>query len=162
MQKQSTEPKWVLSGHKTFVTCKSSRTLTCSSLHWTDQKGNNQLKLVLIDAETPGIEMILQPSLSFLPEITHGSVTFDQVEIPTSQILEGDGYANCEAFPNNRRYTLIFRCDGILFRISLVYKWSDEFREELLHCLFQARNLALLLLILLWCIYYSEECYLTF
>lgn len=146
LQKQSTEPKWVLSGHKTFVTCaKAVELLLVLASTGQDQKGNNQLKLVLIDAKTPGIEMTLHPSLSFLPEITHGSVTFEQVKIPTSQILEGDGYANyVKPFRTIEDIHLFLAMMGYFFRLSLVYKWSEVFHEELLHCLFQVRNLALL------------------
>ena len=50
------------------------------------------IKMLSIPANLSGIQIEPMPSLPFVPEISHGTATFEHADIQTEQILSGDGY----------------------------------------------------------------------
>ena len=67
-----------------FVACKTGE----------DKTGRPQLKMVQIDLPAEGVDITPLPELGFVPEVSHGKVHFDTVNITSLQVLPGDGYTD--------------------------------------------------------------------
>jgi len=57
-----------------------------------DDEGKPKLKVVAIPTQSQGVAIQTMPVLGFIPEVSHGKVKLERVEIVDSQVLEGDGY----------------------------------------------------------------------
>jgi hypothetical protein len=55
-----------------------------------DEAGRNRLRVVRIDAHAPGVSLEPMAPTSFVPEIPHSAVRFE--DAPISAVLPGDGY----------------------------------------------------------------------
>ena len=55
-----------------------------------DDAGRNRLKVVRIDAHAPGVTLEPMAPTSFVPEIPHSGIRFENA--PVSAVLPGDGY----------------------------------------------------------------------
>lgn len=85
---------WSLNGQKSFVSgADHARQLLVAASTGQDDQGRNQLVMVRVDARQPGVQISNLPPLPFAPEISHGTVRFEQVAIQPDQILPGDGYS---------------------------------------------------------------------
>lgn len=84
---------YVLNGAKTFVSggCDAGFLFVACKVGESDD-GRPNLKMVGILAELPGIAIKALPALPFIPEVSHGAVTFADVRIEKRQLLSGDGY----------------------------------------------------------------------
>lgn len=51
------------------------------------------IKMISIPANTSGTVIKPSQTLPFVPDVSHGSAIFDNVNIASSEILEGDGYS---------------------------------------------------------------------
>jgi alkylation response protein AidB-like acyl-CoA dehydrogenase len=86
---------WSLTGQKSFVSgAEHARRLLVAASTGLDASGRNQLAMVIVDANLPGVHITPLPPLPFTPEISHGAVQFEQVPIGDERILPGDGYAD--------------------------------------------------------------------
>jgi len=84
----------VLNGSKKFVSGASdSQLMYVACKVGSDQDGRAILKVVSLASDTPGVTITPLPTLPFIPGVSHGKVSFDQVEISQVQVLSGDGYA---------------------------------------------------------------------
>lgn len=50
------------------------------------------IRLVQVPAGTEGVQVQTMPPTSFVPEIPHAELRFDQVRVPADALLPGDGY----------------------------------------------------------------------
>ncbi|MES2641409.1 MAG: acyl-CoA dehydrogenase family protein [Myxococcota bacterium] len=64
--------------------------LVAASTGWDAER--NQLRLVRLPADTPGVRFVALPPTPFTPEVPHYEVTFDAVRVDASAVLPGDGY----------------------------------------------------------------------
>lgn len=85
--------RFVLNGHKQFVSgAEDSQQLFVAATTGTSSEGYPTLKLVRVDARQSGVNVRPMPPLGFVPEISHGTVTLQDVRIAPDQVLPGDGY----------------------------------------------------------------------
>lgn len=86
---------WILQGEKSFVSgAEQARCLLVAATTGQDEQGRNRLIMVQVDARQPGVRLIPLPPLPFAPDVSHGSVRFEQVRVSAAQCLPGDGYSN--------------------------------------------------------------------
>ena len=84
---------WSLSGQKSFVSgAEHARRLLVAATTGQDEQGRNRLMMAVVDTTQPGVNITPLPPLPFAPDISHGSVQFDNVRIDTDRLLPGDGY----------------------------------------------------------------------
>lgn len=92
---RSTPEGWSLTGQKSFVSgAEHARRLLVAASIGQDDKGRNKLTMAVVDTDQPGVKITALPPLPFAPDISHGSVEFDNVAITAQQILPGDGYSD--------------------------------------------------------------------
>jgi len=53
------------------------------------------LRVARVSSDTPGLSRIDMSATPFVPEVPHARVQLDDVRIPASALLPGDGYATC-------------------------------------------------------------------
>ncbi len=80
-----------LSGTKTFVTLGAqAEWLAVVATTGSGDDGRPRLKVALLPANAPGVEMTPGPALPFVPEIPHAVVTLS--DAPAAEVLPRDGY----------------------------------------------------------------------
>nr|MDO8088684.1 acyl-CoA dehydrogenase family protein [Candidatus Sigynarchaeum springense] len=86
---------FTLAGHKKWITlaAEASVFLVAASTGMAPD-GRNQIRLVRVPRNAPGLSVLPMKSVPILPEISHGEVTFDGVRITPDAILPGDGYTD--------------------------------------------------------------------
>lgn len=84
---------FLLRGEKTFATLASvsDELLVVASRGKTDD-GKNELVIVRVPRDAKGLSIEDRPATPFAPEIPHSIVRLDDVAVPSSAILPGDGY----------------------------------------------------------------------
>ncbi|MBL4868936.1 MAG: acyl-CoA dehydrogenase family protein [Pseudomonadales bacterium] len=137
--KSSLEKKgnqFVLNGEKTFITGakEAEKLLVAASIG--EKDGRNQLKLAVVDAKQQGVEIQIKPAMSFLPIVSHGSATFDNVMIDESNVLEGDAYTDyvkpLRTIEDIYVFATLF---GYLFKISRQYQFPQEITQDIVQVL---------------------------
>lgn len=79
-----------LTGTKHFVSGGHLATVLLVVAKTGESNGRPELKVARISANRPGVKIEEGANLDFVPEINHGSVTFENAEVDA--VLEGDGY----------------------------------------------------------------------
>lgn len=51
-----------------------------------------QLRMVRVSTDAPGVTITMMPPTRFIPEVPHARLTFDGVELASTDVLPGDGY----------------------------------------------------------------------
>jgi acyl-CoA dehydrogenase len=54
-----------------------------------------KLRVARVPSGAPGLSLIDMPAMRFVPEVPHARVQLDDVRLPASALLPGDGYATC-------------------------------------------------------------------
>lgn len=133
-----------LNGSKKFITCavESDRLLVAASMGQ-DEQGRNRIGVVNIASNAAGVVIEEMPPLGFVPEVSHGLVSFENVAVESSQLLSGDGY---------ERYVKPFRTVedihvnaavlAYLYGVARRLRWPLEILERLLLLLLEARELS--------------------
>jgi len=84
---------YTLDGAKTFVTFGSmAKTLIVAARVGVQSDGRPQLAVVRVPADRQGVSLKELPSMSFVPEIPHAYVKFDDVPVNAAERMNGDGY----------------------------------------------------------------------
>ncbi len=125
---------WNLNGFKTFITCANeAEQLFVAASTGQGEDGRSQIELVLLDRNTPGITIIPLEDLPFIPEIKHATVCLENVAVDESQLLPGDAYSlYIKTFRFIEDVYVLASILGYLFRISCLYFWPKEIKEQIL------------------------------
>lgn len=135
---------WRLNGQKTFVTnANEAQVLLIAATTGSDQAGRNQLRLMLVERETAGVTITPLPDLAFVPEISHGLVTLDNVILPAAAVLDGDGYTQyVKPFRTVEDAHVFAGTLAYLFRLACLSGWADAVKAQLIALLLTAHTLA--------------------
>lgn len=80
-------------GAKRFVTgAREADALLVLATRGAAADGRSLLSLVRVPAEHPGVSLTPMPPTSFVPDVTHASVTLDAVALDAGAVLPGDGW----------------------------------------------------------------------
>lgn len=136
---------WRMTGRKRWVTggTQARRLLIVASLGL-GPNGLNQLRVVCLPADTPGITLEAQPPTPFAPEVPHAAVELDRVYVPEAAMLEGDGW---EGYLKPFRTVEDVHVHGALLAwllaLGLSAGWETPLLEEAAALLLATRELAL-------------------
>lgn len=125
---------WTLSGEKSFITgaAEADVILVAASIG-RDPSGRNQVRMISIDKNAPGVLIKPMPPLPFIPEIQHASVQLDKVAVSENQFLPGDGYDGyIKPFRILEDLHVAAALLGYLFKIAKQYQWPREIQEQLI------------------------------
>ncbi len=135
-----------LDGKKSFVTSAlEAEHLLVAACTGVDDRGKNRLRVLLLPRDTAGVQVTPLPDLPFVPEISHGTVTFEAVDVPQSALLPGDGYsAYVKPFRTLEDVHVFAGITAYLLRLARQYDWLPALRAQhldmllVLHTLGQA------------------------
>lgn len=83
----------VVDGAKRFVTgAHEADALLVLATRGADDDGRNLLSLVRVPAGAPGVALVAMAPTSFVPDVSHASVTFTAVALDADAVLPGDGW----------------------------------------------------------------------
>ncbi|WP_319523839.1 acyl-CoA dehydrogenase family protein [uncultured Desulfosarcina sp.] len=120
-----------LNGEKHFITggIQAERLFVAASIGV--EEGRNQIRMVQVGRDAAGLTVSAMPALPFIPEITHGTVLFKDVFVPSEQVMEGDGYTGMiKPFRTIEDLHVIGAVLGHLLGISRRFGWSAEIVEQ--------------------------------
>ncbi len=124
---------YLLSGHKKWITLASeATTLLVAASTGKTPEGLNQIRLVRVPSDTAGVAIKSMEDLPIVPEISHGEVYLEEVEVLSDAILPGDGYT--QYIRPFRTIEDIFVSAGFLgfcFRVATDHKWPRDVLEKL-------------------------------
>lgn len=103
-----------LTGSKRWVTGGAQAELMYVVARAGEAGGRPLLRVVRVDARAPGVEIGASAPAAFLPEIQHASITFRDVAVGASDVLDGDGYDH---------YLKPFRTTEDLHVLAAVLAW---------------------------------------
>ncbi len=124
---------YLLSGHKKWITLASeATTLLVAASTGKTPEGLNQIRLVRVPSDTAGVAIKPMEDVPIVPEISHGEVYLEEVEVPPNALLPGDGYT--QYIRPFRTIEDIFVSAGFLgfcFRVATDHQWPREVLENL-------------------------------
>ncbi|MCP4756407.1 MAG: acyl-CoA dehydrogenase [Proteobacteria bacterium] len=137
-------PLWKLNGFKSFVTCaREAEVLLVAASIGTGEDGRNRVRMVQLKRDTPGLTINPMKDLPYIPEISHGTVSLEEVEIADAQLLPGDGYSEyVKPFRTIEDLYILAAVTGYQFRAACEFGWPRELKEQLLASLACIRTLA--------------------
>jgi len=92
-----------------------------------DDEGKPKLKVVAIPTHSQGVAIQAMPALGFIPEVSHGKVKLERVEILESQLLDGDGYLEyVKAFRNYEDLHVFAAIVGYRLGEAIDSKWDTS------------------------------------
>ena len=84
---------WRLNGAKKWSTLGTeAATVLVVATAGQDGDGRNQLRVVQVPTDAAGVELTAMPTLPFIPEVPHATLTLTDVALTDADILPGDGY----------------------------------------------------------------------
>lgn len=127
----------LLNGKKDFVTLAgTSKWLLVAAKSGVSNDGRSQIKLLKVDASLPGVEIEMLPTLPFMPDVSHGVVTFDSVSINKHDVFSGDGYGDfVKPFRWFEDINVFVSLAGYLLKVASTYQWPLASRVELISIL---------------------------
>jgi hypothetical protein len=136
---------WRLDGTKSFVSgAGEAELLLVAASAGTTPAGRNRLRMVMVPADRDGIRITPLTDLAFVPEVPHGRVDFEAVDVADDALLPGDGYLL--AVKPFRTLEDIHVTGAFLAWFTAVGRragWPAEILETLLALTVTARTLAL-------------------
>jgi acyl-CoA dehydrogenase len=135
---------FILSGQKTFITAAlQAEILMVAASTGTDRDGKNRIKMALVGSHDRGVTITPMPALPFVPEISHGVVSFAEVSVDVRDVLTGDGYDDyIKPFRTIEDIHVLGAVTGHLLRAATVFAWPKEVSERLLALVTAVRALA--------------------
>lgn len=138
------EGTWRLTGTKRWATLADrARILFVAASTGQTPDGRNQLRLVRVPVDAPGVTITLMPETAFTPEIRHAVVRFDAVPISATDVLPGDGYQHyIKPFRTVEDLHVHAALAGHLLGVARRHRWPRESCEQLATFLAALRTLA--------------------
>jgi len=142
---RSHEQGWLLRGSKKFITmANESELLMVAASTGTSSDGKNMIRMVLVDRNAPGIEIVPMAGLPFVPEISHGTVAFHNVSVSDGDVLPGDGYRDyIRPFRTIEDLHVFAAIAGFIFRTACIHRWPRPVQEQIASLVTCNRALAL-------------------
>jgi len=136
---------WRLTGRKRWATLSSTGGLAfVVASTGIGEDGRNRLRVVEVPLDSPGITLRPMPPTPFTPEIGHAEIVLEDVAVPSTAILPGDGYSNyVKPFRTVEDAHVGAAVLGYLLGIAIRYRWPAAVREDLMCLCATARALAL-------------------
>lgn len=134
-----------LNGGKKFVTlAMEAELLLVAASTGTAPDGKNMLRMAVVGRNAPGVEVSVMTGLPFVPEISHGTVAFRDVEVPERDLLPGDGYTGyIKPFRTIEDLHVESAILGYLFRCACLFRWPRAVKERITAAIACARALSL-------------------
>jgi hypothetical protein len=127
---------WRLSGHKRRVTAAGDVVLVLARL-------DEDLALVRVERDRPGVEVRPLPEIAFVPEVPHAEIRFDGVRIEPADRLPGDGWTRwVKPFRTVEDLHVHGALLGFLLGAAARYDWPRPLRARLLALVATTRALA--------------------
>lgn len=128
---------YTLSGKKDFVTLAGdAKKLLVAVNFGVSAVGQKIIKLVEVNVACSGVSIQLLPALPFVPDVTHGVVSFDSVVIEPSYILSGDGYSDyVKPFRWLEDINVFMSVSAYLFKLTMAFDWPEEAKVEMISLL---------------------------
>ena len=126
------EKGWQLSGEKSFITGASEAKqlyIAVKALQKPKQAPADRpkIKMLSIASASAGIEITAMPALPFVPDISHGTASFNRVEIQASQILTGDGHSQyVKPFRTYEDIHVLAAITGFRIGEAINSNWSSQ------------------------------------
>jgi len=123
-----------LTGQKSFITAAlEAEILLVAASAGTGGDGKNLIRMVTVARNAAGITVAPMPDLPFVPEISHGTVSFAAVPGRDRDILPGDGYTDyIKPFRTIEDIHVLGAVMGYLVRAALLFSWPREVCQRLL------------------------------
>ncbi len=136
---------WTLTGSKKFITmANEAELLLVAASTGATPDGKNRIRMVLVGRSAPGVAVSVMTGLPFVPEISHGTVTFSDVPVDEGAVLPGDGYSGyIRPFRTIEDLHVFASIAGFIFRVATLYRWPRPVIEETAALIACARALAL-------------------
>ena len=133
-----------VSGRKKYITCaKEADLFLVAASEGVADDGKNRIRMVRIDAQTPGISIVPMKGLNMVPEISHGEIGFSDVVVSEADLLPGDGYtAYIKPFRTIEDLHVSAAILGYVFRNACIYDWGRDILESILGRIVLLRSLA--------------------
>ncbi len=144
LKKIPSSEMWCINGQKQFVSCAlyADQLLVAASKGAGGKKGNI-LKIILVKSNIKGLKIESMGNIPFIPEISHGLITFDNVIVDLSQILPEDGYEDyIKPFRTIEDICIYAGLLGYLFKAACKFYWSQKIKEQILFLLTGIRSLS--------------------
>lgn len=135
---------WRLNGRKQFVTCadEAEMFLVAASTGMAPD-GKNNIRIVRVKRNTPGLRINVMDDLPFVPEISHGMIELNDIALTEEQMLPGDGYTRyIKPFRTLEDLHVNAAILGYLFRIARQFKWPRPITEQILSLIVTTQTLA--------------------
>ena len=134
-----------LTGTKSFVTLgTAAEQLVVVASTGSNATGQNQLRVVLVDAKSAGVTLHELPALPFIPEVPHAEMTLTDVRVASGEILAGDGYTKyLKPFRTIEDIHVFAAVFGWLLQVARRSGWPTATQEKLLAVIVALRGLAL-------------------
>jgi acyl-CoA dehydrogenase len=108
-----------------------------------DESGRNRLRLVRVDAASPGVTIGSMPVTAVAPEVPHGTIELDDVVVDATALLPGDGYADyVKPYRTIEDIHIHGAVLGYLMAVSRRYRFAQEAIERLTVSVAATRALA--------------------
>jgi acyl-CoA dehydrogenase len=136
---------WWLDGTKAFVSgAQGADRLLVAASAGTTPEGRNRLRMVMLPADRAGVRITPLPDLGFIPEMPHGRVAFEAVELADAALLPGDGYIRAvKPFRTLEDIHVTAAFLAWFFAVGRRSGWPDTLLETLPALMATARTLAL-------------------
>jgi acyl-CoA dehydrogenase len=136
---------FTLSGRKKYITCaKEADVFLVAASDGIRADGTNSIRMVKIEAGTPGVNLQVMDTLRLVPEISHCEIMFDDVPVSAAEMLPGDGYTDyIKPFRTIEDLHVSAAILGYLFRNARIYGWGREVMERIAGLIVSVRSLAL-------------------
>lgn len=124
---------FVLRGQKTFATLASAADeLLVVASRGTTPDGKNDLRVVRVRRDAPGVVVADRPPIPYAPEIPHAVVTLDGVAVDAAAVLPGDGYtAWLKPFRTIEDVHVLAGVVGYLAGVARAHAWDRAILAEL-------------------------------
>lgn len=143
------EDTLLLNGSKSFVsgaTDSSCLYIACRDQRLGsgfDEQGRPLIKMLKIPAQREGLNIQTLPALGFVPEVSHGSVSFENVVVTEEDILLGDGYLDyVKAFRTYEDLYVLSAVTAYRLAEAVSGKWPPSIQEKHISLILALRSLS--------------------